>query len=55
MLAAYAARIDADNPLNGLETGERPDPEPSADWTTVTVRATGLTVRPKVAVLATIM
>src|ERR1700723_4757525 len=36
MLAAYAARIDADNPLNGLETGERPDPEPSADWTTVT-------------------
>src|ERR1700722_19033392 len=42
MLAAYAARIDADNPLNGLETGERPDPEPSADWTTVTVKATAL-------------
>src|SRR3984957_10424374 len=42
MLAAYAARIDADNPLNGLETGERPDPEPSAGWTTVTVKATAL-------------
>ena len=42
MLAAYAARIDADNPLNGLETGERPDPEPSAAWTTVTVKATAL-------------
>ena len=42
MLAAYAARIDADNPLNGLETGERPDPEPSADWVTVTVKATAL-------------
>src|SRR6204780_5836792 len=42
MLAAYAARIDAENPLNGLETGERPDPEPSADWTTVTVKAAAL-------------
>jgi NADPH:quinone reductase-like Zn-dependent oxidoreductase len=42
MLAAYAARIDAENPLNGLETGERPDPEPSADWATVTVKATAL-------------
>ena len=42
MLAAYAARIDADNPLTGLEIGERPDPEPSADWTLVTVKATAL-------------
>ncbi|HEX4091856.1 MAG TPA: zinc-binding dehydrogenase [Trebonia sp.] len=42
MLAAYAARIDRENPLNGLEIGERPAPEPSADWTTVTVRATAL-------------
>src|SRR5579863_157045 len=42
MFAVYAARIDADNPLNGLETGERPDPEPSAGWTTVTVKATAL-------------
>jgi NADPH:quinone reductase-like Zn-dependent oxidoreductase len=42
MLAAYAARIDADNPLSGLETGERPDPQPPSGWTTVTVRAAAL-------------
>ena len=30
MLAVYAARIDADDPLSGLEIGERPDPEPRA-------------------------
>jgi NADPH:quinone reductase-like Zn-dependent oxidoreductase len=42
MFAVYAARIDADNPLNGLETGERPDPEPPTGWTTVTVKATAL-------------
>ena len=42
MFAVYAARIDAENPLNGLETGERPDPEPPAGWTTVTVKATAL-------------
>ncbi len=42
MLAAYAARIDAENPLSGLETGERPEPEPPAGWVTVTVKATAL-------------
>src|ERR1700751_22069 len=42
MFAVYAARTDAENPLSGLETGERPDPEPSAGWTTVTVKATAL-------------
>jgi NADPH:quinone reductase-like Zn-dependent oxidoreductase len=42
MLAAYAARIDADDPLSALEIGERPEPEPGEDWTTVTVRATAL-------------
>jgi NADPH:quinone reductase-like Zn-dependent oxidoreductase len=42
MFAVYAARIDADNPLNGLATGDRPDPEPPAGWTTVTVKATAL-------------
>ena len=42
MFAVYAARIDADDPLSGLETGERPDPEPSAGWVTVTVKATAL-------------
>jgi NADPH:quinone reductase-like Zn-dependent oxidoreductase len=42
MLAAYAARIDADDPLSALEIGERPDPAPGAEWTTVQVRAAGL-------------
>ncbi|MDX6344396.1 MAG: hypothetical protein QOH87_4534, partial [Trebonia sp.] len=42
MFAVYAARIDADNPLSALETGERPDPEPPAGWVTVTVKATAL-------------
>jgi NADPH:quinone reductase-like Zn-dependent oxidoreductase len=42
VLAAYAARIDADDPLSGLEIGERPDPEPRDGWTTVTVKAASL-------------
>src|SRR5487761_98979 len=42
MFAVYAARIDAENPLGGLETGQRPDPEPPAGWVTVTVKATAL-------------
>ncbi len=42
MYAVYAARTDADDPLSGLETGERPDPQPQAGWATVTVRATAL-------------
>lgn len=39
MFAAYAARIDRDQPLNGLELGERPEPERRPGWTTVNVRA----------------
>ncbi|GAA2472127.1 zinc-binding dehydrogenase [Streptomyces thermolineatus] len=42
MFAAYAARIDRDQPLNGLELGERPEPEARPGWTTVTVRAASL-------------
>jgi NADPH:quinone reductase-like Zn-dependent oxidoreductase len=42
VLAAYAARIDADDPLSGLEIGERPAPGASSGWTTVAVRAAGL-------------
>jgi NADPH:quinone reductase-like Zn-dependent oxidoreductase len=42
MFAVYAARIDADNPLNGLEAGDRPDPAPPAGWATIAVRATAL-------------
>ena len=39
MLAVTATKIDADNPLNGLTVGERPDPEVPDGWTTVTVKA----------------
>ncbi|MEU5048487.1 zinc-binding dehydrogenase [Streptomyces sp. NPDC021096] len=42
MFAAYAARIDRDQPLNGLELGERPEPEARPGWTTVNVRAASL-------------
>jgi NADPH:quinone reductase-like Zn-dependent oxidoreductase len=42
MRAVYASRTDADDPLGGLEIGERPDPEPPPGWATVTVRATSL-------------
>jgi NADPH:quinone reductase-like Zn-dependent oxidoreductase len=42
MFAVYAARTDADDPLSGLETGERPNPEPPAGWATVAVKATAL-------------
>lgn len=42
MFAAYAARIDRDQPLNGLELGERPEPERREGWTTITVKAASL-------------
>ncbi len=42
MFAVTAARIDADNPLNGLDFGERPEPTVEEGWTTVTVKATAL-------------
>ncbi len=42
MLAAYAARQDPDDPLSGLEVGERPEPEVPDGWTTVTLRAASL-------------
>ncbi|MEU6079520.1 zinc-binding dehydrogenase [Streptomyces sp. NPDC047108] len=42
MFAAYAARIDRDQPLSGLELGERPAPEERPGWTTVNVRAASL-------------
>lgn len=42
MLAVTAARIDADDPLSGLEVGERPEPAPPDGWTTVSVRAASL-------------
>jgi len=42
MLAAYAASTSADDPLSGLEVGERPDPEPPEGWAVVEVRAASL-------------
>ncbi len=42
MFTVTAAHIDADEPLNGLELGERPEPEAPAGWTTVRVKAAAL-------------
>jgi NADPH:quinone reductase-like Zn-dependent oxidoreductase len=42
MLAAYAASINADDPLSGLVVGDRPEPDPADGWTTVDVRAAAL-------------
>jgi NADPH:quinone reductase-like Zn-dependent oxidoreductase len=42
MFAVTAARTDADDPLSGLELGERPDPQAPPGWVTVTVKATAL-------------
>ncbi|WP_369122548.1 quinone oxidoreductase family protein, partial [Cellulomonas citrea] len=42
MLAAYAAAQSADDPLSGLEVGDRPAPSPAPGWTVVDVRAATL-------------
>ena len=42
MLAAFASKIDPEDPLSGLEIGERPDPEVPDGWTVVTVKAASL-------------
>jgi NADPH:quinone reductase-like Zn-dependent oxidoreductase len=42
MLAAYAARLNPDDPLAGLEVGELPAPDVPEGWTTVSVRAAAL-------------
>jgi NADPH:quinone reductase-like Zn-dependent oxidoreductase len=42
MLAVSAVRIDRDDPLSGLEVGQRAEPETPPGWTTVTVRAAAL-------------
>src|SRR6202012_5216452 len=41
-LAVYAAAIDPDDPLSGLEIADRPEPEAPAGWTIVNVRAGAL-------------
>jgi NADPH:quinone reductase-like Zn-dependent oxidoreductase len=42
MLAAFATKLEPDDPLGGLEVGERPDPEAPDGWATVTVKAASL-------------
>jgi NADPH:quinone reductase-like Zn-dependent oxidoreductase len=42
MFAVYADSFSADEPLDGLVVGERPDPEVPDGWTTVTVKASSL-------------
>src|SRR5438105_2069355 len=42
MFAVTAARIDADDPLSGLELGDRPEPAAPDGWITVTVKAAAL-------------
>lgn len=42
MFAAYAARLDPDDPVAALATGELAEPEVPAGWTSVEVRASAL-------------
>jgi NADPH:quinone reductase-like Zn-dependent oxidoreductase len=42
MRAAYASAFSPDSPLDGLEVGDRPDPEDRPGWSTVQVRAASL-------------
>ncbi len=42
MRAVYASDVNPEDPLSALTIGERPDPEPPAGWTTVTVKAAAL-------------
>lgn len=42
VLAAYAARIDPEDPLSGLEIDQMPEPDPPPGWEVVEVRACAL-------------
>jgi NADPH:quinone reductase-like Zn-dependent oxidoreductase len=42
MLAVYATAFDPEHPLNGLEVGQRPEPDVPEGWTTVTVKSAAL-------------
>ncbi len=42
MFAVYATSFSRTDPLAGLVVGERPDPDPPAGWTTITVKAASL-------------
>jgi NADPH:quinone reductase-like Zn-dependent oxidoreductase len=42
MLAVFASDIDPDDPLRGLEVGERPEPTAPEGWSAVAIRAASL-------------
>ena len=42
MLAVFASETHPEDPLRGLQIGQRPDPDPPEGWTTVTVTAAAL-------------
>src|SRR5438105_553558 len=42
MLAVFASELDPDDPLRGLNVGERPDPDPPDGWPVVSVKAASL-------------
>jgi NADPH:quinone reductase-like Zn-dependent oxidoreductase len=42
MRAAYASKIDPDNPLHALTVGDLPEPSPADGWVPVEVRASSL-------------
>ncbi|MGV1008738.1 MAG: zinc-binding dehydrogenase [Dermatophilaceae bacterium] len=42
MLAVYAASQSAEDPLSGLQVGQRPDPTPREGWIVVDLKAAGL-------------
>jgi NADPH:quinone reductase-like Zn-dependent oxidoreductase len=42
MLAAYASKLNAEDPLSALRLDERPDPEVPPGWTAIQVRAASL-------------
>jgi NADPH:quinone reductase-like Zn-dependent oxidoreductase len=42
VLAVFASAINRDDPLSGLNIGERPEPSQPAGWTTIAVKAASL-------------
>ncbi|HTX30691.1 MAG TPA: zinc-binding dehydrogenase [Solirubrobacteraceae bacterium] len=42
MRAVYASQVNRDDPLTGLQIGDRPEPEVPDGWTTVSVKACSL-------------